>query len=631
MGLRIKSLTTTAGYLEHAPIHFADGLTCVIGARGTCKSTVIESIRFAFNCDSGRCTEMSAESAPSTQAGSASHQGLLRATLAGGTARCTLVDHRHGETSEWTVERELEALPRVYHEGVKQSDDLSLLNRIEIYSQGDLQQIAQYGARRLDLIDRPNKDQIDALRARRATAVQRLRAIGPDLRARRAALEMRRAEVKGLDGLRATLRQIEGQRPELSAALESERAAFLRRKEVLDRARAAVCGRRSLAAQLGQLAAQETTLRAASALLAEVPHDEARTLKAGFETFATTLSTLKAAVADADSENPDELLTRLHACFESDNARYYALRKEQQDMNESLKKEDALRQQIQHLAQLEKELESLLASQQQLIAERTTLRQTIEEVGEELYRLRLQQVEQINGAHSHVVLLTLHQGTQSDEYQKAVVRLLQGSRLRSQDEVARDLADKVRPSDLVDIVEQGDAQRLASVLGRDMGQMARLVACLLDHPSLYDVEAATFEDWLEITLFVDGAAKPINQLSKGQMATALLPLILREADYPLVFDQPEDDLDNRFVYETLVRVIRDLKRKRQLIFVTHNANIPVLGEAEKVVVMAMQSPTKAAETTEGDVDSAKTPILGLLEGGPEAFRRRQQKYGDLIK
>jgi hypothetical protein len=114
------------------------------------------------------------------------------------------------------------------------------------------------------------------------------------------------------------------------------------------------------------------------------------------------------------------------------------------------------------------------------------------------------------------------------------------------------------------------------------------------------------------------------------MATALLPLILRPAPYPLIFDQPEDDLDNSFIYKTLVRQIHQLKIERQLILVTHNANIPVLGEADSVVVMSMQSPVEALPPSTGSVDDEKLHILNLLEGGSEAFSRRQQKYDSLL-
>ena len=51
MEIRIDSLATTAGFLKEAPVRFSPGLTCLIGARGTCKSTIVETIRFAFDCD----------------------------------------------------------------------------------------------------------------------------------------------------------------------------------------------------------------------------------------------------------------------------------------------------------------------------------------------------------------------------------------------------------------------------------------------------------------------------------------------------------------------------------------------------------------------------------------------------
>ena len=125
--------------------------------------------------------------------------------------------------------------------------------------------------------------------------------------------------------------------------------------------------------------------------------------------------------------------------------------------------------------------------------------------------------------------------------------------------VSQDLAAKVRPCDLIDVVEAAESQRLASLLERDLGQMARLVSFLMDKPQLYELEGMVFEDRLEITMYDRDVPKPISHLSKGQMATALLPLILRPASYPLVFDQPEDDLDNSFIYETLVRQIQSLR------------------------------------------------------------------------
>jgi len=152
----------------------------------------------------------------------------------------------------------------------------------------------------------------------------------------------------------------------------------------------------------------------------------------------------------------------------------------------------------------------------------------------------------------------------------------------------------------------------------------------MDTPLLYDLEGHIFEDRLDITMVDGGKTKPVESLSKGQKATALLPLILRPADYPLIFDQPEDDLDNRFIFNSLVQTIRELKQQRQIIFVTHNANIPVIGEAENVIVMRMDSSTKASAALHGSVDERKKEIIELLEGGAEAFTERQRRYQGLL-
>jgi hypothetical protein len=76
----------------------------------------------------------------------------------------------------------------------------------------------------------------------------------------------------------------------------------------------------------------------------------------------------------------------------------------------------------------------------------------------------------------------------------------------------------------------------------------------------------------------------------------------------------------------LVEAIKDLKSKRQLIFVTHNANIPVVGDADRVMAMGMQSPERAELTGVGDVEGMRESIIDLLEGGREAFELRSQTY-----
>ncbi len=141
---------------------------------------------------------------------------------------------------------------------------------------------------------------------------------------------------------------------------------------------------------------------------------------------------------------------------------------------------------------------------------------------------------------------------------------------------------------------------------------------------------------LELNVGVETAQtwKELNQLSTGQKATAVLLLLLLESDAPLVVDQPEDDLDNRFIAESVVPTMREEKRKRQFIFSTHNANLPVLGDAEQIVGLTpvVEGGIEHATIPDELCGSIDTPavkelVKELLEGGQEAFEFRRQKYG----
>ena len=122
----------------------------------------------------------------------------------------------------------------------------------------------------------------------------------------------------------------------------------------------------------------------------------------------------------------------------------------------------------------------------------------------------------------------------------------------------------------------------------------------------------------------------LDDLSTGQKATAILLLLLLESEAPLIVDQPEDDLDNRFITEVVVPKMREEKQRRQFIFSTHNANIPVLGDAELIVGMeAHQGQAELPSDHMGSIDSAPVRALveEILEGGERAFELRRLKYG----
>ena len=99
---------------------------------------------------------------------------------------------------------------------------------------------------------------------------------------------------------------------------------------------------------------------------------------------------------------------------------------------------------------------------------------------------------------------------------------------------------------------------------------------------------------------------------------------------PLVLDQPEDNLDNAFIAERIVTELRDAKLTRQFIFATHNANIPVFGDAEWIGVLSVEeNKGRLLPEQQGAIDLPAIQRLAanILEGGKEAFHQRREKYG----
>lgn len=618
----LERVSATGGYLEHSPVTFTKGLNCIIGARGTCKSTLVESIRFVYDAEPDRVKVLLGERPEGNFA------GMVKATLEGGSLRCETRDL--DDDTSYYLERDVQSEPRIYREGVKDHTDTRLLHQIEIYSQGDLQRIAEDPPLRLKLIDRPNMVAIEELRRKRREYANQLRELGPKIRDYRAQAEQLRAQIRALPELQIQLDDVRSSRPSLSRELNEQREQYLKRKGVLDALHRLDEARKAGAEALLSASPSLSDMKAALSHVEGQAVAEATEAAESATSLIGEFTTAVEAAGRLKESSFGSTVAALAEAFEKLNEPYYELRKQEQEANESLKKEDELKRQIGHLEKLGEDLTSIEERLQALVGERGRLRQNLHRLGSDMYKLRESEVRIINERHGDLVVLTLEHNSMSKEYRDSVENLLQGSRLRGQEEIAKDIAIKLTPEDLVDLVEAGDTKGLSDVLGRDSVQMTRLMSFLMDSPRLYELEGHIFEDRLNITMFDEGVPKPVNTLSKGQKATALLPLILRDASYPLVFDQPEDDLDNRFIFTSLVQHVRDLKQRRQIIFVTHNANIPVIGEAENVVVMKMSTPSRAAAPLQGSVDERQLEIVDLLEGGAEAFLERERHYQDLL-
>ena len=117
------------------------------------------------------------------------------------------------------------------------------------------------------------------------------------------------------------------------------------------------------------------------------------------------------------------------------------------------------------------------------------------------------------------------------------------------------------------------------------------------------------------------------QLSEGQRNTAVLNLLLARDDGPIIIDQPEDELDSNFIYQDLVPLLRRVKEHRQIILATHNANLPVNGDAELIYALEARGDHGYLRAAGGlDRPAVTQAVLDIMEGSREAFHRRREKY-----
>lgn len=175
----------------------------------------------------------------------------------------------------------------------------------------------------------------------------------------------------------------------------------------------------------------------------------------------------------------------------------------------------------------------------------------------------------------------------------------------------------------------------AGVAALTPNMVSKLYSNLSDQ-SVGVVISAVPKSSIMLTYVSDGQDINFDEASPGQQASALLRLLLRQEAGTLIIDQPEDDLDNRVLMD-VVKLVRSSKSKRQLIFATHNPNLVVNGDADKVITMIATVPEDRAGPDaprvkiqdDGAIESSavRGSITSIMEGGSAAFELRAKKLG----
>src|SRR5690606_14300624 len=136
------------------------------------------------------------------------------------------------------------------------------------------------------------------------------------------------------------------------------------------------------------------------------------------------------------------------------------------------------------------------------------------------------------------------------------------------------------------------------------------------------------KQYLKVFPILKYKGKDLNKISVGQKGTVYLKMMLATEAFskPIIFDQPEDDLDNEFIVQNLISLFKELKQYRQVIIVTHNANLVVNADAEQVIVASNIDGELNYVSGSLENQLINSKICQILEGGELAFEKRRRKY-----
>ena len=266
--------------------------------------------------------------------------------------------------------------------------------------------------------------------------------------------------------------------------------------------------------------------------------------------------------------------------------------------------------------------------------QRVKLRADLKEARDSMTQRRKAQLKSINSnlgitIRDYLVFVKYDEAGITSEFKRFMADKMRGTYI--QDSLIDDVCSRITPSDLADLVLARNHQVISSTANISADWAQKIVEKLCYWNILFELQALSKPPKPIITVktkSVPPTEIPVLQLSDGQRHTILLTIaMLAESNVPLVIDQPEDDLDNAFIFSSIVTTLRAIKEKRQVILVTHNANIAVLGDSELILPMCRENDCGKAKDR-GSIDSTLTKLCvqNVLEGGPEAFLRRKEIY-----
>lgn len=616
------AITWEGGFLGDTSVHFNGSLNVLVGGRGTGKSTMIESMRYALGLE------------PLGEEAHKAHEGIIRYVLRSGTKVSLLVRSHKPSQRCYTIERSVPNPPIVKDETgeVLTLSPEDVMPGVEVFGQHEISELTKSREKLTLLLDRfvEHDPTISGRKSKLKLELERSRSRIVDVRREAKALDERLAALPGLE---------ETQKRFKEAGLEErlkEKSLLVREERVFVNVAERLEPMHSLRNELAEGLPLDTAFVSVKALEG-LPN---AVILAETETILTTLSTKLKATADhfanllAETDNAlagtkGRWAEKRTAIEENYEKLLRELQKSKIDGAEFIR----LRQRIEELRPLKDKKESLKRDLATHEAHRRKLLSEWEDIKASEYREIQSAAKKVSRKLRERVKVEVTMAGNRDPLEQLLREV--GGNLNAALERLR-LLEQLSLPDFAQRCREG-REALMQQYGLPAGSAERIAQADLElfmKIEELDLSATTK---IELNTAPDGAPptwQTLEALSTGQKATAVLLLLLLESEAPLVVDQPEDDLDNRFITEGVVPIMRQEKGRRQFIFSTHNANIPVLGDAELILGLVAsgegkEGAAKIAPEHMGSIDSrpVRELVEEILEGGKDAFEMRRSKYG----
>ncbi len=590
------------GSLGGQTVTFSPELNTLIGIRGSGKSSLLEAIRYALNIPLGT-KSMDKEY----------KQGLVHHLLNNGGAVCINAIDRHGQA--YQIKRINNQVPDVLVDGVIQpgvSIRETVLRNPIYFGQKDLSSSGEGFEK--DLIEKLVGDSLEPIRQQIADKKQvvldiigKIKKLSSDKQTKQEWTQKKQDAEFSLqiyqdNGIEEKLqKQIEFDRDErkLKDATDAAKDFYTELQDLVDEQKSAL-----------QLLTSYESKENHSFL------DEYRKL---YQPVLEQFHLLEK-IVDGSSALTEPLESKLQSFSEEKSANKEEFAEVERKLSaelrekgvQSLKIEDfrKIKTQIEQAGQVLKALDLSESKHQKLKDDLSSELEQLEALRVEEFRLIEKCIERINQKESPLKILATYKTDAT-----ATLQVMQ---------------DAYKGSGLRSTTFQGLIDRFGNFCAmRDAwDEVRKEVSSYEVFNEYFQRNIEDFLTWQVPNQFViEYHGKALRHHSLGQRASALMLFVLSQQNNDVVIiDQPEDDLDNQTIYEDVIKMLVQLKPSTQFIFATHNANIPVLGDAEQVIGCHYEE--QKTKLDSGSIDNKQTQqqIVSIMEGGQEAFDKRKQVY-----